>query len=231
MVNKIMIAVKREGFLKVLKEVIRFKIYLPARRIYNIALDRYYKIDTEEIVSLNSLNLPEDAGERCEPTPISEFLKIMRCFNICPNDVFLDMGSGKGRTALLAGRYPFKKIIGVDISEKLNEIAECNVKTLKQKLVCKDYEFVTSNALDYKIPSTVTYVYFFNPFSYQVLNKVLRNIEESIKENPRNVTLIYYNPKYSFEMERDHKLIKIESLEFSHWSLYKSKCYIYQFAI
>ena len=231
MVNKIMIAVKQEGFLKVLKEVIRFRIYLPIRRIYNIALDRYYKIDTEEVASLNSLGLPEDAGERCEPTPINEFSVIMGYVNICPNDVFLDIGSGKGRVILLAGRYPFKKIIGVDISERLNKIAECNMKTLKQRLVCKDYEFVTSSALDYEIPPTVTYVYFFNPFPYRVLNKVLVNIGKSIKDNPRKVTLIYYNPKYSFEMEKDHRFIKIKSLEFSHWSLYKSKCYIYQFAI
>lgn len=230
MLSKIISTARKEGLFGVLREAIRFKIYLPARSIWNIALDRYHKIDTEEIVSLNSLGLPEDAGERCESTPIGEFLQIMRRFTIGPNDVFLDIGSGKGRTVLLAGRYAFKRIIGVDISMELNAVAEKNVRTLRGKLACKKYEFVTSNALDYKIPVDVTYIYLFNPFSYKVLNSVLCNIRESIALNTRDVTLIYYNPKYSLEIEKEHKLVKIMSVEFNHWSLYKSRCFVYKFA-
>lgn len=235
MINKIIAILKHEGIIKLFILVVRRGLYIPSRRIYNIALDRHYKIDTEEEASLSSLGFPEDTGERYQPTPINVFLAILRHFNISSSDVFLDIGSGKGRTMLLAGRYPFNRIIGVEVSEKLNRIAECNVKNMKQRLVCKNYEFVTSNALEYEIPATVTYIYLFNPFTYKVLQKVLLNIKDSIRQNPRNVILMYYNPKFAAEMEREHKLIKINDLEFDHWlligsgRLYKFNCYIYRF--
>jgi hypothetical protein len=237
MIQKIVNVLRREGIIDFLLIAARKALYVPVRRIYNKAIDRYNRIDTEEEASLISLGISDDIGEMYQPTPIDVFRSIMSHFDISPSDVFLDMGSGKGRTMLLAGKYPFNKIIGVDVSRELNRIAECNVRRMKPKLACQEYEFVTSNAFDYEIPPTATYVYLFNPFRYDVLHQILLNIENSIKQNPRNVILFYYNPKFSSEMESEHKLIKIFDLVFDHWSLrgagrlYRFKCYIYRFPI
>jgi SAM-dependent methyltransferase len=220
--------VKKEGLFRVLKELIRFRIYLPARRLYGLLLDRYYRIDTEEIAALDSLGVPLTAGERCESTPIGEMLRVLKLLEIGPADVFLDLGCGKGRAMILAGSKPFKKIVGVDISDQLIKIAERNLQIMKPRLACKNYELVAANALDYEIPAEVTHLYLFNPFPYPILDQVLRSARRSIKEKQRKVTFIYYNPKYAREAERDHRLVKIRSVEFPHWSLYLSKCNIYQ---
>src|SRR5262245_54030407 len=36
---------------------------------------------------------------------------------------FVDLGSGKGRAVLVASRFPFKRVMGVEYSKTLNEIA------------------------------------------------------------------------------------------------------------
>jgi len=220
----------REGELaSSVKERIRFDVYLPARRFMNLVSDWYYHIDTENIASLDSLGVPADSGERYESTPASEFNAVMKSFNISPQDTFLDMGCGKGRTALLAGKYPFRKIIGVDISGILVKIAEHNVRSMQSRLRCKQYEFITSNAASYDIPADISYVYFFNPFPYHIMSKVMDNIRVSFEKSPRRITIIYYNPKYAEQLEQDPYLNLIDKMEFNHFSLYKSRCNIYDY--
>jgi SAM-dependent methyltransferase len=40
---------------------------------------------------------------------------------------FVDVGAGTGRALLLAGELPFRKVIGVELSEELSRIAQRNV--------------------------------------------------------------------------------------------------------
>src|SRR5580698_4756503 len=40
---------------------------------------------------------------------------------------FVDLGSGKGRALLLASDYPFREIIGVELSPELDRIARANI--------------------------------------------------------------------------------------------------------
>src|SRR3984957_17090364 len=40
---------------------------------------------------------------------------------------FVDLGSGKGRALLLASDYPFREIIGVELSPELDQIARANI--------------------------------------------------------------------------------------------------------
>ena len=40
---------------------------------------------------------------------------------------FVDVGSGKGRALLLASDYPFREIIGIELSHELERIARANI--------------------------------------------------------------------------------------------------------
>ena len=53
---------------------------------------------------------------------------MLRALDIDYSDfVFVDYGSGKGRTLLVAAEFPFKKIVGVEIAQELHAIAGKNV--------------------------------------------------------------------------------------------------------
>lgn len=48
------------------------------------------------------------------------------------------------------------------------------------------------NAENYVVPAEVDRVFFFNPFSVEILRKVLAKIEDSYYENPREIQLFFY---------------------------------------
>ena len=55
-------------------------------------------------------------------------------------------------------------------------------------------EFVHANAETYAVPPEVNRCYFFNPFSVEILQKVMARIMESYYENPREILLFFYYP-------------------------------------
>lgn len=224
-----MITIIRERRLKVaVTEGIRFRIYLPVMKFYNLILDWYHGIDTETIVELSSLGIDENIGNRQESTPFRHISKIMQTLDITQEDVFIDMGSGKGRVVLVAGRYQFKRIVGVDVSSELNEICSYNIHKMSSRLKCKDFENVTSNAIDFIIPDDVTFVYFFNPFGIEVMNSIINFIFESVSRRPRKVTIIWYNPKHEREIEKKYSLKKTKQINWHNFGLFDSRCVIYE---
>jgi SAM-dependent methyltransferase len=108
-------------------------------------------------------------------------------------DVFLDFGSGKGRVVLAAARYPFKRVLGVEIVESLNEIARGNIAIARRRLRAP-VEVVTTDATKLDVPDDVTVIYLYNPFLGEVLSSVQKNIERSLIRKPRNLRLYYACP-------------------------------------
>ena len=230
-VHKIVVVVREKRFAIAVKELIRFKIYLPVIKMWNIILDRFYGIDTEIIIELQSLGLDKIIGNRQESTPTRHITKILSFLPINSKDVFIDMGSGGGRVMIAAGRFPFIKIIGVDASSKLNDICKNNINKMKNRLKCKNFENITSNASDYRIPDEATIIYFFNPFGMEVMKDVFHSISNSVSVNPRKVTIIWYNPKYDQELEQSFPVKKIKEMKWANFGLFNSRCLFYEMGI
>ena len=55
-------------------------------------------------------------------------------------------------------------------------------------------DFLLTRAEEYQVPSDVNRCYFFNPFSVEILRKVMARIMESWYENPREIFLFFYYP-------------------------------------
>ena len=71
-------------------------------------------------------------------------------------------------------------------------------------------EFVMGNAENYVVPAEVDRVFFFNPFSVDILRKVLAKIEDSYYENPREIQLFFYYPSDEYISE----LMTVDMLSF-----------------
>lgn len=111
-----------------------------------------------------------------------------------PTDVFVDFGSGKGRVLYQAAQYLFARVIGVEISAALNEIARANIDRNLHRLSCKNIELVTSDAAEYEVPDDVTVAYFYYPFVGQTFGHVVKNIVASLDRRPRRFRIIYALP-------------------------------------
>jgi 16S rRNA G966 N2-methylase RsmD len=111
------------------------------------------------------------------------------------NDVFLDIGSGMGRALLVAASYPFSRVIGVELSAHLNDIAQQNIHHLESRLKCRDITVVNADAVEYRVPDDVTVVFMANPFQGSIFQRVVHNILASYDRNPRRLRIVYVNPR------------------------------------
>jgi hypothetical protein len=110
------------------------------------------------------------------------------------NDVFMDYGSGLGAAMLMAGTLPFRRIIGVEVSSELNAKGAEIIDRYKSRLLCQNFEFVTTDATEYEVPGEVTVIYFFNPFWGDVMKGTFMRIRKSLTEQPRQLRIIFYYP-------------------------------------
>jgi SAM-dependent methyltransferase len=120
--------------------------------------------------------------------------RILRRGDVGPDDVFVDLGCGKGRVLLQAAAYPFKRVIGVEIDAELSALAQANVDRRRDDRRCGDVEVVTADAAEYVIPDDATVVYLYYPFSGDTFRTVIENIVVSIDRAPRTLRIIYALP-------------------------------------
>ena len=108
---------------------------------------------------------------------------------------FIDLGSGKGRTLLLASDYPFRRIVGVELLPALDQIAQENLqKYSSESQKCFALESICADATGFPFSAEPTVLYLFNPFPESGLQRMLANLEQSLRQNPRPVYLLYHNP-------------------------------------
>jgi SAM-dependent methyltransferase len=108
---------------------------------------------------------------------------------------FLDLGSGKGRTLLMASDYPFHRIVGVELLPALHEIAEQNLSHYKSETQqCFALEALCADAAGFPFPDQPLLIYLFNPFPESVLRTVMANLVKSLSTHPRTVYVLYHNP-------------------------------------
>jgi tRNA1(Val) A37 N6-methylase TrmN6 len=85
--------------------------------------------------------------------------RILPCSEVSPHDVFVDVGSGMGRVVLLAAMsYPFQRVLGVEISGRLHEVALRNLDMSNARLQCP-VDLIQADALDAELPDDVTVVF------------------------------------------------------------------------
>ncbi|MEI3188076.1 MAG: hypothetical protein V8S27_10195 [Lachnospiraceae bacterium] len=52
-----------------------------------------------------------------------------------------------------------------------------------------------ANAEQYLVPPEINRIFFFNPFSTEILKSVLARVLDSYYKNPRNIKLFFYYPQ------------------------------------
>jgi hypothetical protein len=125
------------------------------------------------------------------------FVDILRKLPIRHNEfIFFDLGSGKGGALLLASQFPFKEVIGVELSPSLHRIDCRNIQIYRDdSQQCRRIRCVYEDAASYRIPPEKAVFYLFNPFGRTIMQVVLANIEESLKRVPREIYVAYLKPQ------------------------------------
>jgi SAM-dependent methyltransferase len=155
-------------------------------------LDWHFGINTSNVVAPDELRYNNPAYLFYQPTVYRSIYKTLNSTNIARgNSVFLDYGCGMGRVLIAAARYPFRKVIGIELSPELSEIANQNIRKASPHLKCKDVQVVNQDAVSYAVPADADYFFFFHPFEGEVMARVIKNIHTSLLDHPRQITILY----------------------------------------
>ena len=119
--------------------------------------------------------------------------RVLDRLELRPDDVFVDLGCGKGRVVCSAAMRQAAKVMGVDIDERLCEMARGNADLMRHRQAPIEIINMPVQQFDYR---DCTALFLFNPFGPGTLGAVLKSVIESLKVNPRAVRLAYVNPRH-----------------------------------
>jgi SAM-dependent methyltransferase len=131
-----------------------------------------------------------------QPTDPALFREMMASLPIeFDQFTFVDLGSGKGRTLLMASEYPFRKIVGVEVIAELHRAAEENVRAYRSPTQrCRQIESVLADARKFELPEEPLVLYLFNPLPERAFSEVLQRLAKSLTGAPRPAWVVYHNP-------------------------------------
>lgn len=168
-----------------------------------IALKNYYGdkklgIDTGFYNDIIVQNINEDS-EDYEGTTYADIQKLIAYLKFGKNDVFIDFGCGKGRIICCLATQKLKKIIGVELDDKMMKVAKANIGKLR--LINTPIELVNMDANNFN-PIEGTIFFLFNSFGEKTLKSVLSNIKDSLSIHPRKIRFVYHNSKHNNILEK-----------------------------
>lgn len=167
--------------------------------------DVIYRTDTAVRIRQQILDTVGDHKEEARdyvPTRGRAFSKLMTKLRLPGDSVLLDYGSGKGKILLLASRLGFKRVIGVEFSPSLCDVARNNIAAFRRTVPSMaDIEVICADAAEYQIQNDTNVFFMFNPFGMSVMTSVANNIKESLRKKNRSIWLIYADPVYARAVE------------------------------
>lgn len=187
------------------------------RQAYERFLDWRQGVETAGITQLETLSIDSPSkshGKAYEPTPMLLFNLAMKRLNIRHEDyVFVDLGSGKGRTLLGASHYPFRELIGVDFSSELNEIARTNLQNYRnRRRKSLRWRVEYGDAAEFRFPDENVVLFLFNPFDATILRGVLENIVAYIRGCRKSIYIVYCNPMNATVFDSCQQLVLQEEI-------------------
>jgi SAM-dependent methyltransferase len=153
-----------------------------------------------------------------QPVDCQSCLLGLRRAGVGAGDVFVDIGCGKGRALLLAAMFPLARVVGVERSAVLCEIARQNVQRGQSWLRCPRVDVVCQDATQYELPQDASILFLYNPFSSAVVQQVLQRTQESLRSFPRSLRIIYALPKMDRDIMQDTPWLRVEQ------SLHSASC-------
>jgi SAM-dependent methyltransferase len=162
--------------------------------------DRFQGTDTSGFVASEDLpSSPFDSSRKhvyggSQPSIIRSTLATLPSLE---SYTFVDLGCGKGRPLLVASEFPFRDLLGVELSPSLAADAKRNAAILQERYPARvPIRIEVGDASTFSFPSGNLVVFLYNPFGEEVITKVVAGIETALAAKNRNLFIVYYNPIY-----------------------------------
>lgn len=177
--------------------------------------DRKYGVDTADIIHPSALGIASGDAEQsnvygpCIPEVLAGALSNLSIR--FQEYVFVDVGSGKGVAVLSASLFPFKRIVGIEWSERVARIARENARKFTHpQQACRSIELLDGDATAYELPHKPLVIFLYNSFKEPLVRRFVDNLRQSLEQCPRHVVIVYYTPMCKQVFEEAGFLQKVE---------------------
>jgi SAM-dependent methyltransferase len=213
-----------------IKEILRIALYAPAvkaaievipglRRIYSPwgrshPFDKFYGVDTSGFVPREKIHTDQKLAAAISGYAGSQpgvIRSALSALGDTRDYVFIDIGCGKGRAAIAASEFPFREIIGVELSAELANIARRNILKISQRFPDRPPITIhTGNALDFALPPCKSVIYMYHPLGRELMKRFAAKLETALDvAGAPEMFFVYYNPVFGEVLD--------ESPAFSRW--------------
>jgi SAM-dependent methyltransferase len=134
---------------------------------------------------------------------------------------FVDLGSGKGRMVLMAAQFPFRRIIGVEFSEQLHDVATTNLFRYSGPKRCSRIQLLCQDFTEFAFPTEPLFVFLYNPANAHLSSVLAQNLMRSLSRSPREVWILYVTPYEVFAGEKQLETVKAGEFAGHPWVLYR----------
>lgn len=169
-------------------------------RVYRRRLRRAASTVTDAVAGLDTTAVapvPADpAGPLCGYEPCYWFAvpRGLRGYRWDRPGSFLDLGCGKGRALYVAGWYPFRAVIGVELDAGLARVARRNLAVARGPRRAGRAEVVHGDAREVGLPADLRVVFLFNPFLGTVFRTVAERLAAHATAHGTGLRVVYANP-------------------------------------
>ena len=160
----------------------------------NRVFDRAFGTDTARSVGLPGLGFGPEVGSPYQASNWVNLIglaRMLRELEIDREDVFLDLGCGKGQVLFVAAHFPFARVVGLDLSEAMISIARRDLDGRRRGFRAGGVELIAGDAAGFEFPPDVNTCYLYNPFPRPVMAQVLAGMDASLAEHPRTMRVLY----------------------------------------
>jgi hypothetical protein len=172
------------------------------QRAESFLAERYLGIQTR-----GNAAPPNADGVHYTPLPYSVIRRMLQRLQLRSQDVFVDVGCGKGRVVCCACRTPVGKVVALELNPTLLDEAMTNVGRVRGKRAPVERVLCSAEKYDYK---DATVVYLYNPFHARLTELVLGRIHQSFLQGFRQLQIVYANPLYPKALMRHNWLEQYE---------------------
>lgn len=164
--------------------------------------------------------------------------RALQSIGVTPDTVFIDLGSGKGRALIVASEFPFKVLVGYELSLSLVNTSRRNIN---KRALSRRVTIIQSDASKPELPSEVeTIIFLHNPFRRPLVEILKTHIQSFLHFNSHaKVWIIYCNPVHydvfdscpvltryaseNLELQADEKMTTAWRSEAEAFVIYQSK--------
>lgn len=161
--------------------------------------DRAHGSDTSGYIPMDALLTGHPAESHGSPYAGVQPSVVRTTLNSLPTVngfTFVDLGCGKGRPMLVATEFPFREVVGVELSPLLVASAQENARLFARRFPERPRVRVEqADATTFPMPDGNVVLFIYNSFDRELMQKVAENVEDALVREPdRIIYVLYCNP-------------------------------------